>query len=82
MKTTVDLPDELLVRAKKRAAEERRSLRSLIEEGLRRVLRPRPEIRSNDRRRKMRWVTVNGGLPPGLNLTDRAKMHEWIRGHR
>ena len=82
MKTTVDLPDELLVRAKKRAAEERRPLRSLMEEGLRRVLRPRREIRSNNRRRKMRWVTVNGGLPPGLNLTDRAKMHEWIRGHR
>ncbi|MGH9256183.1 MAG: hypothetical protein ACRD3C_16620 [Vicinamibacterales bacterium] len=29
MKTTIDLPDELFVAAKKKAAEERRSLRDL-----------------------------------------------------
>ena len=35
MKTTIELPDELLVEAKKRAAELRRPLRRLIEDGLR-----------------------------------------------
>jgi predicted transcriptional regulator len=38
MKTTVDLPDDLLIAAKKLAAERRTTLRSLIERGLRREL--------------------------------------------
>lgn len=39
MKTTLDLDDELLVRAKAVSARERRSLTALIEEGLRLRLR-------------------------------------------
>jgi hypothetical protein len=39
MKTSLDLPDELLIEAKKKVAEQRRSLRSLVEEGLRMVLK-------------------------------------------
>jgi hypothetical protein len=39
MKITLDLPDELLIEAKKQAAEQRRSLRAIVEEGLRLVLR-------------------------------------------
>src|SRR5205814_9626611 len=73
MKTTIELPDELFVAAKKRAAELRCSLKSLIERGLRNELRqsraPRP------RRRKIRWVTVRGGLAPGLDVADRESMY-------
>ncbi len=47
MKTTVDLPDELLIA-----------------------------------RGPIRWVTARGGLPPGADVRDRARMHEWIRGER
>ena len=36
MKTTIDLPDELLIRAKKHAAEARTTLREIFERGLRR----------------------------------------------
>lgn len=39
MKTTVELPDELLIEAKKRAAELRVPLKSIIEESLRSGLR-------------------------------------------
>ena len=39
MKTTVELPDNLLIEAKQKAAELRRPLKSLIEEGLRTELR-------------------------------------------
>ena len=77
MKTTVDLPDDLLIEAKQRAAELRRPLRALIADGLRLLL-----TESKKRRRKpkkLRLVTAAGGLPPGLDLTDRAKMHEWLR---
>jgi hypothetical protein len=79
MKTTIELPDELLIAAKKRAAELRRPLRSLIEEGLRSrlTLHDRPKTA---RGRTIRWVTVKGGLPAGLDITDRMKMHDWLRG--
>ncbi len=81
MKTTIELPDDLLIAAKKRAAELRRPLRSLIEEGLRTRLADLGEGRAA-RPRKIRWVEVKGGLPPDLDLSDRAKMHEWMRSRR
>ncbi len=81
MKTTFDIPEDLLVRAKKRAAELRRPLRSLVTEGLRGQLaggRKPPASRVSTRRR-IRWVTTPGGLPPGLDLTNRERMHDWLR---
>lgn len=56
MKTTLDIHDELLVRAKRRAKVQGRSLRSLVEDGLRLVLSPRghrraytmPDLREGD----------------------------------
>ncbi len=80
MKTTIELPDDLLIAAKKRAAELRRPLRALIEEGLRaRLARPEKPAKPG---KKIRWVLVEGGLPPGLEITDRAKMHGWIRSRK
>ena len=78
MKTTIELPDELLISAKKRAAELRRPLRALIEEGLRARL-ARPEKSRAIKPRKIHWVRVKGGLPPDLDMTDRVKMHDWMR---
>ena len=80
MKTTIELPDDLLIDAKKRAAELRRPLRALVEEGLRARL-ARPGKARATKRRKIRWVLVEGGLPPDLDLADREKMHDWMRGH-
>lgn len=80
MKTTIDLPDELLIQAKKRAAESRTTLREIFERGLRRELNGG---RGRERRaRCIRWVTARGGLPEGLEVGDRARMHEWIRRER
>lgn len=76
MKTTVDLPEELMVEVKKAAAERRTTIRDLVERGLRRELAAgAPSRRSRPR---IRWVTVDGGLPPGMDLDDRAAMHEWF----
>ncbi len=77
MKTTIDVPDDLLIRAKKRAAELRQPLRRLVAEGLR--LRLGQPSERKRKRKKLRLVTAAGGLPPGLDLSDRAKMHEWLR---
>jgi hypothetical protein len=82
MKTTIELPDELFVAAKRRAAEDRTTLRAIVERGLRAQLRRRDRPPSRRRRAAIRWVTVNGGLPRGLDLRDRAAMHDWLRSSR
>jgi len=79
MKTTLDLPDDLFVAAKRRAAEERTTLRAIVERGLRTQLGPK---RASKKRVAVRWVTVDGGLPAGMNLADRAIMHDWLRRER
>jgi hypothetical protein len=78
MKTTIDLPDDLLIRAKKRAAETRTPLRLLIERGLRRELASSTASGAHRSARKIRWVTAPGGLPPGLDISNRASLHGWI----
>ena len=67
VRTTVRLPEDLVVRAKRKAAAEGRSLTALIEDGLRRVL--------NERAATSRAVHVLppvssavGGLMPGIDL--------------
>ncbi len=80
MKTTIDLPDELFVAAKKRAADERRPLRDLVASGLRAELRS--PARSRRKGKAIGWVTVKGGLPPGVDVADREAMHEGLRRGR
>ena len=63
MKTTVDIPDALLDKARKLAAREGTTLRALIEQGLRRII--------SDRKRagafRLRKSTFKGdGLQPGV----------------
>jgi hypothetical protein len=73
MKTTLDLDDELLVRAKAHAARESTSLTALIEEGLR--LRLRSRRRGPARREKSRLSVYQGrgGLVPGVDpLSNRS----------
>jgi hypothetical protein len=81
MKTTVDLPDDLFIAAKKRAAELRQPLRALIERSLRAELGLAAGPPAG-KPRTIRWVTVAGGLPPGVDVSDRALMHEWLRQQR
>ena len=77
MRTTIDISDDLLISAKKRAVEMNKPLRSLIEEGLRTFLMAKPK-RSHIAG-KIEWVVAKGGVPEGLDVSDRAAMHEWMR---
>ncbi len=80
MKTTIDLPDDLLIEVKKRAAERRTTIRALVECGLRRELnqeKPSPAARP-----AIRWVTVKGGLPRGMDVRDRARMMDRLTHDR
>ena len=80
MKTTVDLPDGLLIRAKKRAAEERRSLRALLADSLTAYLDRRPRLPGGGRS-AIPWdrITVEGGLPEDVDLSNREAMADWLR---
>lgn len=82
MKTTIDLPDELFVAVKRRAAEDRSTVRAIVERGLRQQLRAPRGGGGAAVRKTIKWVTVDGGLPDGLDLGDRAAMHDWLRGER
>ena len=79
MKTTVELRDSLLIAAKKKAAEDRTTLREILERGLQRELSARQRTQPQRASRPIRWVTVKGGLPDGLDVADRASMHDWLR---
>lgn len=79
MKTTVELPDELFVAAKKMAAERRTTLRDLIERGLRRELK---EPRNARKARRITWVTVDGGLPDQIDVANREDLYNWLREER
>ena len=57
MKTTIDIADGLLARAKKQAASESITLKSLTEEGLQMVLRERAMRKA----KRIKPVTVSGG---------------------
>ena len=74
-RTTVRLPEDLIRRAKDKAAIEGRTLTALIEDGLRRVLSERPQA-ERSRRRMPRVSAAIGGLQPGVDLNDSAALQE------
>jgi hypothetical protein len=74
MKTTLDIDDELLVKAKAVSARERKSLTALIEEGLRLRLRlRRTDSRQRAPSRPLAIHKGHGGLAAGVNpLSNRS----------
>jgi hypothetical protein len=75
MKTTIELPEDLMIEVKKAAAERRTTIRDLVERGLRHELAAGAQKRCG---RRIRWFTVDGGLPPGLDVSDREALHAWM----
>ena len=74
-RTTVRLPEELLRRAKRKAAAEGRTLTSLIEDGLRLVTAEKKAIRPVER--ILPPVSkATGGLLPGVDLTSFSAFEE------
>ena len=74
-RTTIRLPDDLVRRAKRKAAVEGRTLTGLIEDGLRRVLSERERSQGAERV----WPRVSkatGGLKPGIDLSETAALQE------
>ena len=74
-RTTVRLPGDLLRRAKRKAADEGRTLTALIEDSLRRsVAEGRRETKP--KRVMPRFSTATGGPRPGIDISNSAALQE------
>jgi hypothetical protein len=72
--TTVRLPEDLLRRAKRKAAAEGRTLTALIEDGLRLVVAERRPIKS---KRVVPCISeATGGLLPGVDLDKMSDLQD------
>ena len=79
MRTTIDIADELMRSAKKRAADENATLRTVVERALRQYLAgPQPQ-----RPFKLKLKPLpQGSLLPGVVLEDRDSLYELMDGRR
>ena len=74
-RTTIRLPEELLARARRKAVAERRTLTSLIEEGLRLVIASKGK-RSREKHNDPPVSEARGGLMAGLDWDDLSALEE------
>ena len=79
MKTTLDMDDALVRSAKARAATTGRTLTSLVEAGLREILRMEQAPRG---RHRLKWVVAEGGPLPGVEIADRDALYDRMEGAR
>ncbi len=75
-RTTVRLPKDLLIRAKRKAAAEGRTLTALIEDGLRMVVGAGRRPGKAVKRVLPRVSTATGGPFPGIDITNSAALQE------
>jgi hypothetical protein len=81
MRTTVRLDDGLLEQAKAAARQKRKTLTSLIEEGLRLVL-AHNEIRTPRRKIILPLSRKRGGLLPGVDLDNNSTLLDVMEDRR
>lgn len=74
-RTTVRLPHDLLARARRKAVTERRTLTSLIEEGLRLVVGEKRKSAKRDRQ-PLPLSTAVGPPFPGIDISNSASLQE------
>ena len=72
MKTTIDIADDLLIKAKKQARRENRTLREVIEQALRKQLATTPAEPFRLKRRSFKGK----GLQPSITEGDWATMRD------
>jgi hypothetical protein len=73
-RTTVRLPEDLIKRAKRKAAAEGSTLTALIEEGLRLVVFPKSKEKA--KRVMPRVSRATGGPRPGIDISNSAALQE------
>jgi Arc/MetJ family transcription regulator len=78
MRTTIEISDELLRRAKRKAADTGVALRQIVEAALRSYLGG--PVKGTAYR--LRWRTERGRLQPGVNLDDRDHLFDLMDGRK
>lgn len=78
MRTTIDVADELLRLAKRRAAERGTTLREVVEEALRQHLQGAPAKTGY----RLKWQAEKGTVRPGVRLDDRNALLDLMDGRR
>lgn len=78
MKTTLNIDDGLLRKAKKAAAERGVTLTSIVEDALRSALARKPSPPKD----RLPWPTVKGRRVPDVDISDRDSLYEWMEGRR
>jgi hypothetical protein len=73
MKTTLNLDDRLLTRAKALAAREGTTLTAIVEDALRARLATKPRARPEVR---LTFPTVKGTAAPGVDIADRDALFD------
>ncbi|MGQ0734034.1 MAG: type II toxin-antitoxin system VapB family antitoxin [Acidobacteriota bacterium] len=76
MRTTIDVNDELLERAKQLAARERTTLKAIVERALRSHLSRRRATAGY----RLQWRPERGRLQPGVRLDDRDALFDLMDG--
>lgn len=80
MRTTIILPDPLYSDVKRLAADQGRTVTSVVEESLRATLARHREGAPEDRAAYRVRPTGSGGLQPGVDLTDTAALLDAMEG--
>ena len=76
MRTTIDVSEDLLRRAKRQAAGEGTTLREVFEAALRAHLLNKPQAGSY----RFRWRSERGRVMPGVRLDDRDALFDVMEG--
>ena len=73
MRTTLDIPDEVLAKAKQKAVEKNSTLTRIVEDALRLYVSPG---RTPRRRVMRRWIVIKGHHLPPVDIADRDRLYE------
>jgi Bacterial antitoxin of type II TA system, VapB len=79
MKTTLEIDDRLLERARQHASARGLTLRAVVEDALRARLAPRPAGKS---RYRFEPPTVRGTEAPSIDVADRNELYDVLDGRR
>ena len=77
MRTTLDIEDTVLDRARRRAARDGATLTATVERALRLFLSQRPERAGP---LETRWVVVAGRQLPDVDVADRDRLYDALDG--
>lgn len=78
MRTTVNIDDHLLAEAKLIAARQHRTIGSVLEDALRKLLDEQEPVGSRERYELPKLTYGNPGLKPGVDLNDKDQMAELL----